>query len=159
MRETAGHDDRVDTLGRVVAVPEQLGRAAELLDRVLDVELAVGAREEDDADARGHEMTTSYASITGLARRRSHISLHLRARGLGVGRVDDELDRLADVHLRDVRVAERGQRPLDRRAGRIGDPRPVGDLDVRVNAGMTSDATDQSSAPYQSENARSVTSS
>ena len=45
VRETAGYDDRVDTLGRVVAVPEQLGRPAELLDRELHVELAVRSRE------------------------------------------------------------------------------------------------------------------
>ncbi len=77
----------------------------------------------DDTDADAHEITTSYASITGLARRRSHISLTWTPGRLRVGRVDHEADRLADVHLRDVRVAERRQRPLDRRARGIGDAR------------------------------------
>src|SRR5262245_29555839 len=74
MGEAAGDDDRIDALRRVVAVPQQLGLHAELLERVLHVELAIRPRKHDDADPQGHVITTSYASITGLASSRSHIS-------------------------------------------------------------------------------------
>ena len=91
----------------------------------------------------------------------------LRARGVGVGGVDDEPDHLADVHLRDVRVAERRQRPLDRRAGRIGDPGPVASPRRRAaNAGMARsyqpsrrDASVTRRAPYQSARLAPVRSS
>ncbi len=59
MREPAGHDHRVDVVHRAVAVPEQLRLAPELLDRPGDVELAVGAGEDDDADARAHADTAA----------------------------------------------------------------------------------------------------
>ena len=59
VREPAGHNDRVDAFRALVAVPQQLGIAAELLDRELHIELAVRARKDDDTDTRGHEMTTS----------------------------------------------------------------------------------------------------
>ena len=77
------------------------------------------------------EIVTSYDSITGLASSRSHISSTCAARGVGVGRVDDEPDHLADVHLRDVGVPERRQRPLDGRARGVGDAGPVRHFDVR----------------------------
>jgi hypothetical protein len=52
-----------------------------VLDRMHDIELAVGAGDHDDADARAHRyevsswwISTVNASITGLASRRWHIS-------------------------------------------------------------------------------------
>ena len=144
MRESAGNDDRVDTLGRRRRRATAARRAPPSCSiAYIDVELAVRAREHDDTD-RGTvtRSTTSYASITGLARRRSHISFTCARAAVGIGRVDHEVDRLADVHLRDVRVAERGQRPLDRRARRIGDAGQVRDFDVRVEHRHDHDATD-----------------
>ena len=53
--EPAGDDHRVDAADGGVAVPEELGLAAERRDRLDDVELAVRAGEEDDADAWRHQ--------------------------------------------------------------------------------------------------------
>ena len=55
----------------------------------------------------------------------------------------------------DVRVAERGQRPLDRRARGIGDPGQVRDLDVRFERRHARHRTDRVvdllvGLPYQS---------
>ena len=61
---------------------------------------------------------TSYDSITGFASSRSHISSTCARRGVGVGRVDDEPDHLADVHLRRrscSRAPAAPARPLRRR--------------------------------------------
>ena len=111
VREPAGHDDRVDAAARSrrrasssSASPPSCSTAYD------DVELAVRAREQHDADraSRRHgvdarrqlrDRRPSYASITGLARSRSHISSTCARAALGVGRVDDEPDGLADVHL------------------------------------------------------------
>src|SRR5262249_10573468 len=72
--EPTGNDDRVHALRRVVTVPQQFGLHAQPLERVLHVELAIRPRKHDDADPNRHEMTISYASITGFASNRSHIS-------------------------------------------------------------------------------------
>ena len=87
MGEAAGDHDRVDVGETRLRVPHQLGLRAELLDRPGDVELAVRAGEDDDANvhgltrcepeypARGRSFTvTVYASITGLLRSRRLIS-------------------------------------------------------------------------------------
>ena len=55
--EAAGDDHRVDALRARVAVPEDLALRAELLDREDHVLFAVRAREQDDADAFGHQLT------------------------------------------------------------------------------------------------------
>ena len=58
----------------------------------------------------------------------------LRAgRGLAVG-LDDEPDALAHRDLRHVRVAERRERPLDRRALRVEDAGQVRDIDPSLVA-------------------------
>ena len=54
MGEPAGDDDGVDTVTVGIAVPEDLGVAAERADGLDDIELAVGAGEQDDADTGGH---------------------------------------------------------------------------------------------------------
>ena len=138
MGEPAGHDDRVDAVDRRLAVPADLGPPPELLDRVDHVELAVRARETARRRSRAHaphlhptssEIVMLYASITGLASSRSHISSTCaRARvGVGASTTSGWSCRCAPRH---VRVAERGQRPLDRRARRIDDAGQVRDLDV-----------------------------
>src|SRR5262249_35006781 len=75
VREPARHDHSVDTVGRRVAVPQHFGRRTEFFDGPGDVEFAVCAGKLHNTDANRHEMVTSYASITGLASNRSHISL------------------------------------------------------------------------------------
>ena len=78
MGEPAGHDDGVGPAQLGLGVPEHLGGPAEMLDRPRHVELAVRARELDDADARAHVdgceasslSSISYASMTGLASKR-----------------------------------------------------------------------------------------
>ena len=55
MGEPARHDDRIDAGHAGVAVPEELGVATEVADRLDGVLLAVRAGEEDDADPRGHQ--------------------------------------------------------------------------------------------------------
>ena len=87
VREPAGDDDRVDALRSCRRrASSSSAVAAELLDRALHVELAVRAREQHDADAaRVTRSTTSYASITGLASRRSHISSTCARARFGVG--------------------------------------------------------------------------
>ena len=146
MGEAAGHDDRVDAL-RASRRRARGSRAvaAELLDRPDDVELAVRAGEQHDADAFAHQLAGQLRDrdLVRLDHRvREQPLAHLfdlRARRAASARVDDEADRLADVHLRHVRVTERRQRPLDRRAGRIGDAGQVGDLDVRFVSGHAAD--------------------
>ena len=51
VREPARDDDRVGPARLGLGVPEHPGRPAELLDRPRDIELAVRAREQDDAGA------------------------------------------------------------------------------------------------------------
>lgn len=54
MREATGNNNRVDATNGRVRVPEQLGVTTEIAHRPLDVELAIGARELDDANGRAH---------------------------------------------------------------------------------------------------------
>ena len=127
VREPAGHDDRVDAAHGRVAVPEHLGLAAELLDRPHDVELAVRAGEQHDADPRAHAQRAHAArdrdrvrSITGLASSRWHISSTCVACGVGDRRVDARGGWSCAIETSlDVVVAERGERALHGRALRV----------------------------------------
>ena len=71
------------------------------------------------------------------------------ARRTLVGRVHLEAEGAAGPHVRHAVEAERGQRPLDRRALGVGDPGPQLHLDAR--------AEPHGVAPYQSSNERPVT--
>ena len=55
--EPARHDDGVDLAERVVAVPAQPTLAADGLDGLDDVVLAVGPRKDDDPDRRTHDVS------------------------------------------------------------------------------------------------------
>ena len=123
--EAAGDDHRVDIADRAVAVPQQSGLAAEVGDGLDHVLLAVRTREEDDADFGAHEtrasMRTTASSITGLVRKREHISSTSRRADSFVGRLDAEPDALADAHVADAVEPEMRKRPFDGGALRVGD--------------------------------------
>ena len=52
MGESAGDDDGIDVAEGVITVPQRDGVAAERADRLDDIELAIGAGEDDDPDLR-----------------------------------------------------------------------------------------------------------
>ena len=65
VREATGHDDRVDAVDRVVAVPAAARRAPPSCSTAhMHVELAVGAGEQDDTD----RATLTPSSVTDLVR-------------------------------------------------------------------------------------------
>ena len=113
-------------------MPQQLGVAAERLDRLDDVELAVRAGEGDDADAGGHQAvsTTVDRDVGGLDHRVDEEPLaHLVGVGAGaglVGGLELEADGLADPDPADAVEAEVRERPLDGGALRVGDARAGG---------------------------------
>src|SRR4051794_13692540 len=80
MCEPARHDHGVDAPEGGIAVPQDVGVAAQEPDRLEGVELAVGTGELDDADARRHQADAPAvsvmvaSSITGLVRKRRHRS-------------------------------------------------------------------------------------
>ena len=51
MGKTTREDERAHVAHRLVAVPDHLGLGSQAAERLEHVELAVGAREQDDADA------------------------------------------------------------------------------------------------------------
>ncbi|HEY6414871.1 MAG TPA: hypothetical protein VIX41_01495, partial [Acidimicrobiales bacterium] len=78
MGEPPGQHDGVYVAERRVAVPQQLGLTPEAAHGLDHVELAVRPREDDDPDARCHQLgppgstVTVASSMTGLVRKRLH---------------------------------------------------------------------------------------
>src|SRR5690606_9921407 len=84
--EAPGQDGHVRAAQLVPAVPTERRLAAHELDRLVDVVVAVGAREGDDGDphapfppapaaeAAPSARRTSKSSVTGLAKRRRHMA-------------------------------------------------------------------------------------
>ena len=126
---------------RVDASPCQSSSASapRRFERAEHIELAVGAREDHHTDSRpSWRGQLSDRHLVGLDHRVGEDDLahaaHLLLGGGRVGGLHHEADRLADLHLAHVRPAERGQRPLDRGALRVGDAGQMRDLDAGFEA-------------------------
>ena len=112
MGKTTREDERVHVAHRLVAVPDHLGLGSQAAERLEHVELAVGAREQDDADAgdmtAASARTSTWASsMTGLVRNRAQRSSTSSPGGRFVGGLHRESDGLADMDVRDVGEPER----------------------------------------------------
>ena len=134
MGEAARHDHRVDAVDRRLAVPEHLGVAAEVADRLHRVELAVRAGEQDDADAaairraRRPRSITSASSITGLIRKR-WVTSSAWAWAAASSSASSENRNALPTRTPEIPSNPRlGQRPLDRGALGVGDPGPQAGL-------------------------------
>ena len=136
--EAARDDDRVDAADGAVAVPEQLGVATEVADRLERVLLAVRAREQHDADPRHDaDLLPGADRHLGVLDHRVGEEAGAHVLDLGAGGASSAASRPKRMDL-PTRTpchaveAEVGQRPLDGLPLRVGHALPQTDLDLHV---------------------------
>ena len=148
-------------------MPDEIGASTEGFPRCGDVMLAIRAGEAHDGDPLAHDSSQRIrvssaapswvvlkpegpassridaCSMTGLARKRSHIEVTRVGRSVLVGGLDDEADDLADVHALD-RPRTRARAGLARSSGPRGSAIPSSPVISTTAANLTR------VAPYQS---------